>query len=130
MDDVWDERERGPRQALVERPARTIWKYQIPVLERFDVDLPEGAEIIRFKNEGGKLWLWAVVQPDSPISPKTLLAFKAGAEMPTEKLKYLGCAAIFIQAELMLYYFEPLEEASDQYRVVLTNKKEVELSKC
>lgn len=104
--DSWNVDERGPKQALVEKPARTIWKYQIPVLEDFTVELPKGAEIIRFKNEGGKLWLWAVVNPDAEIVPKRLLAFKAGAEMPDDNMRYLGCAAIYIQAELMLYYFE------------------------
>lgn len=109
MADAWDEKLRGPKQALVKKPTRTIWKYQIPVLEDFTVDLPEGAEIIRFKNEGGLLWLWAVVRPDNPIEKRRLLAFKAGAEMPEAPLTYLGCAAIYVQAELMLYYFEEAE---------------------
>ena len=106
MDSGWVDSERGEKQALIEKPSKTIWKYQIPVLEVFEVNLPTGAEIIRFDNEGGKLWLWAVVEPDAPIEPLTLRAFKTGAEMPADKdLEYLGCAAIFIQAELMLYYF-------------------------
>lgn len=106
MDNSWNEAERGPKQALILKPKKTIWKYQIPVLEVFDIDLPKGAEIIRFENEGGKLWLWAVVNPDEEIKPITLYAFKTGAEIPTEiNLRYLGCAAIYIQAELMLYYF-------------------------
>lgn len=108
--DSWNENERGPKQALIERPPKAIWKYQIPVLEVFDIDLPKGAEIIRFDNEGGKLWLWAVVEPDEPIEPVRLYAFKTGAEMPRDmNLSYLGSAAIYIQAELMLYYF--IEEA-------------------
>lgn len=104
--DSWNAGERGPKQALIERPGKTIWKYQIPVLEDFAIDLPADAEIIRFENEGGKLWLWAIVQPDNPIESYQLYAFKTGAEMPRDKeLRYLGCAAIHIQAELMLYYF-------------------------
>ena len=109
--DSWNSDERGPKQALVEKPKRAIWKYQIPVLEDFTVDLPDGAEIIRFANEEGMLWIWAVVNPDAEIVPKRLLAFKTGAEMPDMKLNYLGCAAIYIQAELMLYYFE-IDQAS------------------
>lgn len=111
MDDQWNEAERGPKMALVKNPSRTIWKYQIPVLEDFTIKLPTGAEIIRFANEGGKLWLWAVVNPSAEIEDRRLLAFKAGAEMPSEPMDYLGCAAIYIQAELMLYYFEPIAKA-------------------
>lgn len=107
MADSWNESERGPKQALIEIPSRAIWKYQIPVLEDFEVDLPKGSEIIRFANEGGKLFLWAVVSPHAQIEPVRLLAFKTGAEMPNTEMQYLGCAAIFIQAELMLYYFRP-----------------------
>ncbi len=108
--DAWDENERGPKQALVKKPKRTIWKYQIPVLEVFNVDLPKGANIIRFANEGGKLYLWADVCPDEEIEPITLHAFKTGAEIPTDKdLTYLGCAAIYIQQELMLYYYQEIK---------------------
>lgn len=107
MSDQWDEGQRGPKMALVKNPTRTIWKYQIPVLEDFTIDLPKGAEIIRFANEGGLLWLWAIVEPEAEIKPRRLLAFKTGAEMPSRPMKFLGYAAIVIQAELMLYYFEP-----------------------
>lgn len=110
----WDEKERGEKQALVKKPNRTIWKYQIPVLEEFTVDLPKGSEIIRFENEGGKLWLWAVVSPNEPIEPIRLLAFKTGAEMPNIDMEYLGSAAIYIQAELMLYYFKPINQAKTE----------------
>lgn len=116
--DSWNEKERGPKQALIEKPTKAIWKYQIPVLEVFDVELPAGAEIIRFENEGGKLWLWAVVAPDAPIKPITIYAFKTGAEISTDKeLKYIGCAAIFIQAELMLYYF--VEQEKQEFGIEL-----------
>jgi len=104
--DSWNEEQRGPKQALIEAPSKTIWKYQIPVKENFTIDLPIGAEIIRFENENGLLWLWAVVEPQASTEERRLLAFKTGAEIPAVPLKYLGCAAIFIQAELMLYYFE------------------------
>ena len=112
MGDSWNEKERGPKQALVQVPKRTIWKYQIPILEDFEIELPAKADIIRFANEGGKLWLWAVVRPRTYLEKRRLLAFKTGAEMPDIPLTYLGCAPLYIQAELMLYYFEHTE-ASD-----------------
>ena len=114
MSDAWNEEERGPKLALIERPKRTIWKYQIPVLEDFEIELPKNSKIIRFGNEGGMLWLWAVVRPDNPKETRRLLAFKTGAEIPEGKMKYLGMAPIFIQAELMLYYFEPISSRKEQ----------------
>jgi len=107
--DNWDEETRGEKQALVETPAKTIWKYQIPILEEFTINLPINAEIIRFANEDGLLWLWAIVDPNIDLESRTIYAFKTGAEMPTDKtLGYLGMAPIYIQQELMLYYFEEI----------------------
>lgn len=104
--DSWDESTRGPKMALIEKPSKTIWKYPIPILEDFEIELPEGAQIIRFANENGFLFLWAVVSPDNKLQKRRIRAFKTGAEMPTENLAFLGYAPIYIQAELMLYYFE------------------------
>ena len=41
----WDERARGPRMSKT--TGKTIWKYQMPVAEKFVMALPEGAEVIR-----------------------------------------------------------------------------------
>lgn len=110
MDDSWNEEERGPKQALIKEPTQTIWKFQIPVLEEFTVDIPGGGVPIRFDNQGGKLWMWAICSPGQPTKPLRFRAFKTGAEMPVDSpMSYVGCAAIYIQAELMLYYFLDLE---------------------
>lgn len=110
VDDTgWDEFSRGPKQALVERPTRTIWRYSIPVEEAFTLELPRGAKILRVANEEGRFWFWAEVQPDQPKTRRKFRAFKTGAEMlMDEELEFLGMAALYIQQELMLYYYEVL----------------------
>jgi hypothetical protein len=85
---------------------RTIWKYQLPVLERFDMALPVGAEILRIADQGGMLWMWVAVDTTAPVEERRFHAFKTGAAMPDIPLRYLGWAAIHIQAELALYFFE------------------------
>lgn len=88
---------------------KTIWKYQLPVLERFVLKLPEGAQIIRIDDQGGMLWAWAIVNTEAPLTERSFRAFKTGAQMPDDVLlQYVGCAAIHVQMELMLYFFEEL----------------------
>lgn len=103
--DAWDEALRGPRMS--EATGKVIFKYQMPVLESFSMELPQGAEIIRMKDEGGLFWLWAIVDTDAPTERRDFMAFKTGASMPRDvNLQYVGFCAVFVQMELGLYIFE------------------------
>lgn len=101
----WDEKTRGPKMSNV--TGRVIYKYQMPVLERFEMQLPEGAEIIRMEDQGGMFWLWAVVNTNAPDETRQFRAFKTGAKIPDGlTLRYVGFCAVFVQMELGLYIFE------------------------
>lgn len=103
----WDDALREPRMS--EATGRVIFKYQMPVLEAFTMNLPAGAEIIRVTDQGGMFWLWAVVDTDAPTEERHFRAFKTGAAMPDDvRLRYVGFCAIFVQMELGLYIFEVL----------------------
>lgn len=107
FDPRWDERARGPRMSNV--VGRTIHKYPVPVQEEFIMSLPRGAEIIRIADQGGFLWMWCVVDTHEPFEDRFFHAVKTGAAMPaTADLVYRGWAAIHIQAELALYFFEEI----------------------
>lgn len=111
----WDERARGPRMSKT--TGRTIWKYQMPVQERFIMALQRGAEVIRVADQGGMFWLWAVVDTDAPIEERVFHAVKTGAPMPERRdLIYHGFCAIYIQQELGLYIFEePVETEQERF---------------
>lgn len=101
----WDERARGPRMSKT--TGRTIWKYQMPVQERFVMALPQDAQIIRVADQGGMFWLWAVVDTEAPLEERLFHAVKTGAPMPENRnLVYHGFCAVHIQQELGLYIFE------------------------
>ena len=105
MTDQWDEKTRGPKMS--KDCGRIIFKYQMPVLEDFEMELPEGAEIIRMEDQGGMFWLWAIVNTDAPNEKRVFKAFKTGAKIPSDMdLKYIGFCAVFVQMELGLYIFE------------------------
>lgn len=105
FDPLWDERARGPRMSNVK--GKTIYKYQMPVQEEFIMRLPLGAVIIRMADQGGMLWLWAIVDTEQPLVERKFHAFKTGAAIPEHLcLIYRGFVAIYIQQELGLYIFE------------------------
>ena len=107
MENSWDESVRGPKMSNAQ--GRVIFKYQMPVLEEFQMELTVNAEIIRVEDQNGMFWMWAVVNTDAPTETRTFRASKTGAQIPDNiNLKYIGFCAIFVQMELGLYIFEVL----------------------
>lgn len=104
--DQWDENLRGMKMS--DASGRVIFKYQIPVLESFEMKLPKGSEIIRVADQGGMFWMWAVVRTDVADETRRFVAVKTGANVPDGLLKYIGFCAIFVQQELGLYIFEDI----------------------
>lgn len=103
----WDVATRGPRMS--DATGKVIFKYQMPVLERFTMSLPAGADIIRMEDQGGMFWLWAVVDTSAPLEDRHFHAYKTGAAMDADaSLRYVGFCAVFVQMELGLYIFEVL----------------------
>lgn len=105
--DQWDEATRGKKMSSA--TGRVIFKYQMPVMERFTMKLPHRAEIIRMTDQGGMFWLWAVVDTNSPDEERIFHAVKCGANVPElPNLIYRGFCAIHVQQELGLYIFEEI----------------------
>lgn len=87
---------------------KVIYKYRLPFQEVSQVTLPQDATIIRIAGENGAIWIWAIVDTDLPLEDRTFHLFKTGGQMPDDihRYVYLGCGAIFVQMELMMYVFE------------------------
>lgn len=110
--DQWDEATRGKKMS--EATGKVVFKYQMPVLERFTMRLPRGAQIIRMADQGGMFWLWAVVDTRLPDEERQFYAVKCGANVPEIPDPYYhGFCAIHVQQELGLYIFEDLSHAND-----------------
>lgn len=86
-----------------------IFKYEMPILEKFTINLPKAAKIIRVDDMDGRFYLWAIVDENElEIVPRYIEAYKTGMEITTDtsQLKYLGLVKLFIMQELGLYLFE------------------------
>ena len=114
---TWNEATRGPRMS--EATGKVIFKYQIPVKEVFDIELPKDAQIIRVADLDGMFWLWAIVDTNAPMEKRFFRAFKTGAKIPDDfdTSHYLGMCAVFIQMELGLYIFEDVQAKAQLERI-------------
>ena len=88
---------------------KRIFKYQLPILEEVELELPIGAEVIRIDDLGGIIWLWAIIDDESKTEIRKFYLYKTGGSMADLPMKYLGCGAVYIQMELMLYVFEEVK---------------------
>lgn len=78
-------------------------------MEIATVQMPFNSKIVRVDDVDGAIWIWAVIDEDNPIVEREFYLFKTGVVMPDDILEnytYLGCGAIFIQMELMMYVYE------------------------
>lgn len=91
-----------------------IFKYTIPTKEKFEIDLPKGAIIIRVEDVDGLFFLWAIVDTSENAETETryLEFYKTGQliETPLCDLKFIGTCKLFIMQELCLYVFENVKK--------------------
>lgn len=87
-----------------------IFKYQMPICEKYSLQLPIRAEILRVDDVDGMFYLWAMVNPSAPLEQRNFEAYKTGQDIPNpEGLVYLGHCCIYIGMELCLYIHERVE---------------------
>jgi hypothetical protein len=91
-----------------------IYKYPIPIKEKYTIELPKGSQILRVDDVDGLFFLWAIVntEEDHPKEKRCLEFYKTGQpiETPLAHLFYLGTCKLFIMQELCLYAFENVIE--------------------
>lgn len=113
LDATWDSTTRGPRMS--DATGDVIFRYQVPILERFTLDLPGGAQIIRVAMENGFASIWAVVNTNAKLEKRYFHAYKTGARIERRNdLHYLGFISLHVQMELGLYLFEDVDGAFHQ----------------
>lgn len=91
-----------------------IFKYPLPVQEKYEIGLPKDAQIIRVEDVDGLFFLWAIVNDDPEAEKETryLEFYKTGQpiETPIDHLQHIGTCKLFIMQELCLYVFENIKK--------------------
>lgn len=91
-----------------------IYKYSIPTKEKYVIELPKDARIIRVEDVDGLFFLWAIVNTDenAETEKRYLEFYKTGQpiETPLDELLFIGTCKLFIMQELCLYVFENIKQ--------------------
>lgn len=100
--------DRGPQMANPK--GHCIYKYQLPVMEAFTLELPADTVILRCETIEGKAWIWVMHDLRTPKTPYNFRAFKTGGDIPDDVadkiIGYVGHYTLNIQQELCLYVFQ------------------------
>lgn len=99
---------------------KKIYKYPLPVQEKYEIVLPKDSVIIRVEDVDGLFFLWAIVNTDEnfPSEIRCLEFYKTGQpiDTPIGDLIFLGTCKLFIMQELCLYVFENIKNKRDVLR--------------
>lgn len=60
----------------------TIYKYPIPVEDKFTLALPVGADVLTVQVQHDEVYLWARVNTENPAEPRHFRMFGTGHLMP------------------------------------------------
>lgn len=73
----------------------TIWKYQIPIIARFSLPLPQGAKALSFQVQPGQgPALWVQADSDLPLSARCFAIVGTGHPIPEHIVGYVGTVQI------------------------------------
>lgn len=91
---------------------RTIWKYELAVEDRIELEMPRGAELLTVQTQAGRPRLWALVDPIEPHETRRFRLYGTGhavSDPPrttTEPSQvYVGTFQVF-QGEGVFHLFE------------------------
>jgi hypothetical protein len=77
---------------------KAIWKFSISdhlyqqgmVTDRPAIPMPKGAEILTVQVQRDEAQVWAIVDSDAPVEPRTLVIVGTGQPMPDDLGRYVG----------------------------------------
>jgi hypothetical protein len=90
--------------------SRTIWKFTLDPMGSIGsivgVSMPTGAEVISAGVQWDKINVWAIVDPDAPISTRFFFVIGTGHEFPEgDGVKFINTVQL-IGGSLVMHIFE------------------------
>ena len=79
-----------------------IWKYEIPLVEKFTLDMPYGKSIVKIDVVDGKPYMWAHSHGSNIPTEYGFELYPTGAEIEQDRI-YMGTFRI---ADVVFHLFE------------------------
>lgn len=83
--------------------AKQVWKYVLQNHCTFEI--PQGAQIVRVGQQLGKVCMWAIVDPSSPVITREFTLIGTGYDLPDKQLEFLD-TIVFEEVGLVFHAFE------------------------
>lgn len=61
-----------------------IYKYAVPLIGGFTLELPKYANILHIAEVNGTIYLWARVDPEAPMVQREFRIFATGQDLPND----------------------------------------------
>lgn len=75
--------------------SQRIWKYVLPVTDYPSILMPEHSQVLSVQNQNGEITLWAVVDPDKPMTIRKFHIVGTGNKTNIDGEKFLGTVQCF-----------------------------------
>ena len=82
----------------------TIWKFPIPVEDRFAIEMPRDAEVLHIEAQHNHGWMWARVAPERKLEVRRFLLRGTGHPVDME-CRHLG-SFMLNDGALVFHVFE------------------------
>jgi hypothetical protein len=96
---------------------KTIWKYEIPMLDYFELEIPAGAKILSVQVQGtddllllGKVFIWALVDPDALRTKRLFRLARTGHQIMDDG-NFIGTFQLY-NGKLVYHLFDISERPS------------------
>lgn len=68
-----------------------IYKYEIPLEDQFEIEVPEDYEILTLQMQNNKPCIWMAVDPKRKLTKLTFKTYGTGDDIESEKvIRYIG----------------------------------------
>jgi len=87
---------------------KRIFKYDIPVADHFELDLPLNAEVLTFQSQRGSFYIWAIIEEGLNDEKRYFRLAGTGHDLTEDSpkiKKYIGTAQI-ANGGLVFHLFE------------------------
>lgn len=84
---------------------KTVWKYALPLVDNFELDLPLGAVALSVMTQKGKPQMWFLVDPQAKTKRRAFRVVGTGNPFDAESAEFVGTFSM-LDDEIVFHVFE------------------------
>jgi hypothetical protein len=85
---------------------KTIWKWKLQ--PEIIINMPKSAKILTVQTQNNEPQIWALVDPNKKLYPRTFCVYGTGHKLPDNPGKYINTFQIDDKEKLVFHVFEKM----------------------